>query len=138
MTEFITFVIVGAVVAFVLPPFVPARFRSWLIDIAIRSVGILIIVGAVLSTSFVTVPDGHLAQIFRVIGGGPLSAGRIVAVKGENGPQARILTPGFHIEFLVNVINSVSTASEETNIPIGKIGILVAKDGSPLRAGQTF
>jgi hypothetical protein len=47
MIDIVVFVIVGAVLAFVLPSFVPGRFRNRLVDIGIRSVGILIIIGAV-------------------------------------------------------------------------------------------
>src|SRR5215467_8025740 len=73
-----------------------------------------------------------------VCGGGPLAGGRIVAASGENGPQAEIFTPGFHARLLVNVIYDVDTRYEEVNIKAGKVGVLVAKDGAPLRPGQAF
>ena len=38
------------------------------------------------------VPDGHLGQLFRVYGGGSLAAGKLIAVNGENGPQAFLVT----------------------------------------------
>jgi hypothetical protein len=93
---------------------------------------------AIASTSFVRVPDGHLGQLFRVYGVGSLTEGRIVAAHGENGPQARILTPGFHPWLLVNVLYDVDTNNLEVSIPKGKVGILTAKDGASLRAGQAF
>jgi hypothetical protein len=67
-----------------------------------------------------------------------LPAGKIIAVNGENGPQARIFTPGFHFEPLVNVLYEVSTEQTEVNVPDGKIARLVAKDGAALRPGEAF
>jgi hypothetical protein len=105
---------------------------------ALRILGVLSILYGVLSTSFVHVPDGHFAQLFRVYGTKSLPEGKIVAANGENGPQAQILTPGFHFWFLVNVLYNVDTKPEEVNIPAGKVGVLIAKDGAALRAGQAF
>jgi SPFH domain / Band 7 family len=59
-------------------------------------------------------------------------------VNGENGPQAEVFTPGFHIRPLLNVIYTVDTGKEEVTIPQGKIGVLTARDGAPLRSGQAF
>src|SRR5215467_16132279 len=39
---------------------------------------------------------------------------------------------------LVNVLYDVDTSHLEVSIPKGKAGILTAKDGAPLRAGQAF
>ena len=138
MLSFIVGVMLGAIVAFTGPSLLPQQFRNAYADTALRLIGIAAIVFAVASTSFVRVPDGHLGQLFRIYGGGSLSEGRIVAVHGENGPQARILTPGFHPWFLVNVLYDVDTSKTEINIAKGKVGILTAKDGVPLRAGQAF
>jgi len=101
-------------------------------------IGAFAIIFSIASTSFVHVPDGHLGQLFRVYGGGSLTEGRIVAVHSENGPQAKILTPGFHAWLLVNVLYDVNTNNVEVSIPKGKLGILTAKDGASLRAGQAF
>lgn len=138
MLGLLFWVIVGAAVLFVAPPLLPPRFRGMAADNGLRLVGILIIVFGVLSTSYVRVPDGHLGELFRVYGGGSLPAGKIVAVNGENGPQARIFTPGFHFEPLVNVLYEVNTEQTEDNIPDGKIARLVAKDGAALRPGEAF
>lgn len=104
----------------------------------IRGLGVAVIVFSVVSTSFLVVGDGHLAQLFRVYGGGHLPVGSIVAVNGENGPQARVLAPGFHFEWLINVLYDVDTKHEEVSLPQGQVGILVARDGAALRAGQAF
>jgi hypothetical protein len=138
MAALLFWVIVGAALLFLAPSMVPSRFRNIALINVLRAVGVFIIVLAVLSTSYVHVPDGHLGQLFRVYGGGSLAAGRIVAANGENGPQARIFTPGFHFEPLVNVLYEVDTEQREDNVPDGKVATLVAKDGAALRAGEAF
>ena len=130
--------LLAAIVTFAGPTLLPRQMRSPLADNVIRLIGIFGMIFAIASTSFVRVPDGHLGQLFRVYGGGSLTEGRIVAVHGENGPQAAILTPGFHPWLLVNVLYDVDTNNLEVSIPKGKVGILTAKDGSSLRAGQAF
>src|SRR5499427_7795332 len=138
MLRLLVWVVVGAVVLLVTPSLIAPRYRSIASDNAVRLVGIVIILFALESTSYVHVPDGHLGQLFRVYGGGSLPAGKIIAVNGENGPQARIFAPGFHFEPLVNVLYEVRTEQIEVNVPDGKIAKLVAKDGAALRPGEAF
>ena len=138
MLAFLLGVMLGAIIAFLGPSLLPQQFRNAFVDSALRIIGVLAILFAIASTSFVRVPDGYLGQLFRVYGGGSLTEGRIVAVHGENGPQAKILTPGFHPWFLVNVLYDVDTSKPEVSIPKGKVGILTAKDGTSLRPGQAF
>jgi len=130
--------LLAAIVAFAGPALLPQQMRGPFADNALRMIGVFGMIFAIASTSFVRVPDGHLGQLFRVYGGGSLTEGRIVAVHGENGPQAGILTPGFHPWLLVNVLYDVDTNNLEVSIPKGKVGILTAKDGASLRAGQAF
>ncbi len=138
MFALLSYLALGAVLLFVVPSVVPQQFRSRFWNIAIRVAGVFAVAIGVFSTSYVYVPDHHLAQLFRVYGGGSLTGGRIVAVDGENGAQARILTPGFHPEFLLNVFYTVDTNPTETVIEDGNIGVLNAKDGVALRLGQAF
>jgi len=138
MATFLTGLVLGAIVAFIGPSLLPQGLRSAFTDLLLRAIGAVAILFAIASTSFVRVPDGHLGQLFRVYGGGSLGGGRIIAVRGENGPQARILSPGFHPWLLVNVLYDVDTSIPEVNIPKGKVGILTAKDGASLRPGQAF
>jgi len=131
--------IVGALILFVVPIFMSEQLRqNKLYPFLVRGLGALIIVYSILSTSYVNVGDGKFAQMFRTIGGGPLEGGKIVAINGENGPQGQILRPGFHAKFLLNIFYAVDASKKETEIPPGKIGVLTAKDGAPLRAGQAF
>jgi hypothetical protein len=130
--------LLAIIVGFIAPLFVPSQIKPWLSDALLRALAAVIVLFAIASTSFVHVPDGHLGQLFRIYGGGSLTEGRIVAVRGENGPQARILPPGFHPWLLVNVMYSVDTSKEEVSIGQGKVGVLTAKDGAALRPGQAF
>ncbi len=138
MYELLFGLLSAVIVAFLLPPLLPQQTRGWLSDSLARAIGALIFLFAIASTSYVRVPDGHLGQLFRVYGGGPLTEGRIVAVHGENGPQAKTLTPGFHAWLLVNVLYNVDISNVGVSIPKGRVGVLTAKDGAPLRAGQAF
>jgi hypothetical protein len=136
MINLILGLVAGLLAAFAVPLLLPERHQVWLPTL--RILGMLFIIFAVASTSYVHVPDGYSAHLFRIYGGGSLPEGRIVAANGENGPQARILPPGFHIEPLINVLYSVDTGRPEVAIPQGKVGLLTAKDGAPLRAGQAY
>jgi len=131
-------VIAGALVIFVIPPLLPDRFKPYVPNFTFPVLGVLVIFFALASTSFVYVPDGYSAHLFRVYMGRALPAGRIVAPDGENGPQARLLAPGFHFEPLLNVLYNVDTSRPELEVPQGKVGILTAKDGAALRFGQAF
>jgi hypothetical protein len=131
-------IFVGALVMVLAPTMLPERFRDVLPSMAIRLLGAFIILFALASTSFVYVPDGYSAHLFRVYLGRALPPGKIVATAGENGPQARLLAPGFHVEPLINVLYTVDTSRPETEVPQGKVGILTARDGASLRFGQAF
>jgi hypothetical protein len=137
MSEFMTVVVLGLLL-FTIPPLISTNYRSRAVDNGARALGVVAILFAFASTSFVFVPDGHLGHLFRVYGGGSLTDGRIIAVNGENGPQAEVFTPGFHVRPLLNVIYALDTSKEEVTIPQGKIGVLTARDGVPLRSGQAF
>jgi hypothetical protein len=138
MTAFLVFVVLGALFLSVVPSLVPPPYTSNIVAGALRVLGVVCILIAFASTSYVFVPDGHLGHLFRIYGGGSLTGGRIVAANAENGPQAEIFTPGFHARPLLNVIYSVDTSKEEVTVPQGKVGALTARDGAPLRSGQAF
>src|SRR5262245_18423641 len=131
MTVLLLGLLLAADVAFADPTLLPQQARSPLADTSLRIIGVLGMLFAISSTSFVRVPDRHLGQLFRVVGGGSLTEGRIVAVHGESGPQASILTPGFHPWLLLNLLYDVYTSHLEVSIPKGKVGILTAQDGAP-------
>ena len=51
-----------------------------------------------LGTSFVVVKQDSIGQLKRIYLGSSMKTGQIIAFDGENGPQARILGPGFKTE----------------------------------------
>ena len=128
MTGLVSWVALGLITAFIAPLFIPEQFRRWQFEYGVRVLGALLILFGIFSTSYAHVGDGKFAQLFRVYGGGSLTGGKIVAVDGENGPQARILRPGFQVSLLLNVLYDVDTTKAETEIPDGKVGVLTAKD----------
>jgi hypothetical protein len=87
------------------------------------------------ATSYVHVESDEIAVLNKIYGTASLSGEHIVATDGEKGPQADILTPGWHPWFLVNVIYQVEN-KKVVSVPSGKYGFLVAKDGMPLRPDQ--
>jgi len=87
------------------------------------------------ATSYVHVESDEIAVLNKIYGTTSLPTEHIVATNGEKGPQAEILTPGWHPWFLVNVIYQVEN-KKIVSIPSGKYGFLNAKDGAPLRPDQ--
>ncbi len=138
MWALILWVVVGGILALLVPPFVPTRFRSLYLTWGARLLGTLIILGALLETSIVTIPDGHVGTMFKVIGGSSLENGRIIAVNGENGPQGDLLTPGIHVIPLINIFNQVNDHQDQVVISANQIGVLSATDGAAMRPGQAI
>lgn len=65
-----------------------------------------------------------------------LPVGQLIALKGEAGSQAKILTPGMHWGYFppMYIIRKESVI----NISPQEIGLVVAKDGKPMPPGQLF
>ena len=101
----------------------------------VRTAGAAIAIFGFLSTSFVTISPHGVGHLKRVYFGASMPPGRIIALPGENGPQAEILAPGFHIRPFVNILYQVEER-EVVDIPPGQYGLLTAKDGRPLGTGQ--
>lgn len=84
-----------------------------------------------LSTSFFYIghlETGHMAQRF---GGGKLSQGKIIALNGENGPQAKIYGPGLHFSPLITLYSDIEVLPV-VEIPKGHYGVVTALDGRKL------
>ncbi len=110
-----------------------AKILVWLVR------GGCIVFGFVIfaSTSFIYVGKDETAHMHKIYLGKDLTGGRIIAVNGEKGPQAKTIPPGFHFSPLLTVINKIEKIGVVT-IPEGHYGYLVARDGTPLRFDQTF
>ena len=102
---------------------------------SLRIVFVVIALICLAATSYVHVDSDEIAVLNKIYGTTSLPGEHIIATNGEKGPQAEILTPGWHPWFLVNVIYQVEN-KKVVSIPSGKYGFLVAKDGVPLRPDQ--
>lgn len=134
---FLAFVVLMAVI--VGPRFLPEHLR-WA-RMPIRIIGPLAIIGLLAATSFVFIGAKQTGHLHKVYGTTSLQDGAIIAINGEMGPQARILPPGFHVIFALNIIYDVLYEDEKWGvviIPDGKYGYLNAKDGISLRTDQTY
>jgi hypothetical protein len=105
------------------------------LSLSLRAVFAVIALICLAATSYVHVESDEIAVLNKIYGTTSLPGEHIIATNGEKGPQAEILTPGWHPWFLVNVIYQVEN-KKVVSIPSGKYGFLNAKDGSPLRPDQ--
>ena len=108
-------------------------FRS--LSLSLRVVFVAIALICLAATSYVHIDSDEIAVLNKIYGTTSLRGEHIIATNGEKGPQAEILTPGWHPWFLVNVIYQVES-KKVVSIPSGKYGFLNAKDGAPLRPDQ--
>src|SRR6516164_6402547 len=138
------FWVVVAILYFILAAVAPAilglfvnrarpDFRA--LTLSLRIVFVVIALICLAATSYVHVDSDEIAVLNKIYGTTSLPGEHIVATNGEKGPQAEILTPGWHPWFLVNVIYQVEN-KKVVSIPSGKYGFLNAKDGVPLRPEQ--
>lgn len=111
-------------------PRLPGAGRMALLVLA----GCLFVTGLLVGSSVVIPADksGLVTKHF----GPDMPAGAIVAKQGEQGPQARILGPGWHFGFIpfLYEVDEVPMALIEH----GKLGFITAKDGLPLGEGETY
>lgn len=105
------------------------------ISLGVRSVYVVIAALLMLSTSFVTIDADKVGHLKRVYFGKSLPAGRVIALPGEQGPQAEILGPGLNFRPFIDVLYDVEEL-DVLEVPDGKYAILIAKDGAPLREDQ--
>jgi hypothetical protein len=89
------------------------------------------------STSFVIVGADEVGHLTKIYLGKSMKPGQVIAFEGENGPQARILTPGFHFSPFIRVIYKIEFFPV-LEVPSGFCGKVLASDGLPLRSGQIF
>src|SRR6201987_3823526 len=108
-------------------------FRA--LSLSLRAAFVVIALVCLAATSYVHVESDEIAVLNKIYGTTSLTGEHIVATDGEKGPQAAILTPGWHPWFLVNVIYQGEN-KKAVSIPSGKYGFLNAKDGAPLRPDQ--
>jgi len=99
---------------------------------------------------FFTVPPGKVGCV-EACDGKPIPTGRIVARQvtcnsfqdaraflvngGERGPQMAVIAPG---TYRINPLLFAVTLADAVSIPPGKIGVVEARDGKPLRSGRVI
>ncbi len=84
--------------------------------------------------SFVIVDADEIGVLKRIYLASELPPGRIIALDGQKGPQARILGPGFNLIPFVRVLYDIDYAPVP-EVREGYYGLLGTKDGAPLDEG---
>ena len=97
----------------------------------IYSIGGLMFVSAVLSTSLFYVDKYETGHVVKKFGGRNLGAGQIIATNGENGPQDYIYGPGWHLTWFIRIWGEVRVLPV-VDIPPGHFGEVLALDGRSL------
>src|SRR5437870_1620615 len=64
--------------------------------LAAQALLVLFVLFSIASTSYVIIGTDEVGHLSRIYWGKSLPPGRIIALDGEKGPQAEILSPGFH------------------------------------------
>lgn len=97
----------------------------------------LILVGLIsfALTSFVLIDAQSVGHLKRIYAWNELPEGRIIALDGQKGPQARVLGPGFHFKPFIRVLFSVEQKNVIT-VPDGSYGEITALDGKPMPEGM--
>src|SRR5205807_8625488 len=98
------------------------------LSLSLRIVFVAIALICLAATSYVHVESDEIAVLNKIYGTASLPGEHIIATNGEKGPQAEILTPGWHPWFLVNVIYQVEN-TKVMSIPSSNYGLLKAKGG---------
>jgi uncharacterized membrane protein YqiK len=98
--------------------------------------GLLLIVIAFYAASFRYVGEDEAGIVIKNFGTQKLPPGQIIATKGETGPQAAVLGPGWHPwlwPFVYDIeIENVIEISD------GEVGLITTTDGKPLPESQIY
>ncbi|HUW18385.1 MAG TPA: SPFH domain-containing protein [Sedimentisphaerales bacterium] len=95
----------------------------------------LIALIAVIASSIVKIDGDEVGIVEKKLFGGSLPEGKVLAINAENGVQAQILAPGWHVKWRwqYNV-----TQIKMTEIKTGFVGLIQAADGQSLPAGAIY
>ncbi len=133
-------VLVGFLLLFVGLFFVirPGKSGSAVRQFGRRLGGLAAMVAGVLAlatSSFVFVDANSVGHLKRIYAFNELPEGRIIALDGEKGPQARILGPGFHVIPLVRILYNFEEFPVIT-VPDGFYGQMTTLDGAAMPSGM--
>ncbi|KKL07028.1 hypothetical protein LCGC14_2590140, partial [marine sediment metagenome] len=109
----------------------PLKAKAILIFVAV----VLITLFIVIVTSIVKIDGDEVGIVEKKLFGGSLPDGKVLAVNGENGVQAQILAPGWHVKWKwqYNV-----TQIKMIEIKPGLVGLIQAADGRSLPTDEIF
>ena len=130
-----TVALVVAIIAWV-APVISGNKMPGFIKFSIRLVGTVVAVIIIVASTAIYVEDNQAGIVIRKFGA-DLPTGQIIATKGEKGPQARVLPPGWHF-FYWPWLFDLKTVDNMT-IPQGNVGVVEAMDGATaLPKGEIF
>lgn len=89
-----------------------------------------------INSSMVDIPGTGFGTLNRNFGGGSMKASQILATQDENGPQAKLISPG--LNFIPPFMYTVDSDLEPKVIGEGKIGIVTTQDGIDMPDGMTY
>lgn len=111
---------------------------SLLKKISSKAFGAILIIFSIFSlasTSFVNIDASRVGHLKRIYAFEELPEGRIIALDGQKGPQARILGPGFHFSPFIRVLYDVEQYPT-IKIPEGSYGEITSLDGASMPSGM--
>lgn len=91
---------------------------------------------AALATSIVNISADQIGIVAKKFGGSRLPEGKIIATDGENGFQADVLMPGWHLWYWKWQYDIIKI--DDTEIKPGMVGLVIAKDGKSLPEGEIY
>ena len=103
---------------------------------AVLTVFIIILLLAAILITVTNIGGNEAGIVEKKFGGGSLSQGRILAVKGENGIQAQVLTPGWH--FFYWPWQYTITKIPVIEVKDGHVGLVQTADGRSLPADTIY
>lgn len=108
-----------------------AKLKAILVLVAVVVIALI----GVIATSVVKIGGDEVGIVEKKLFGGDLPDGQILAVDGENGIQAQILAPGWHVKWVwqYNV-----TKTKMIEIKEGFVGLVQAADGQSLPPGTIY
>lgn len=97
---------------------------------------VVVLAAALLLSSVRHVGADEVGIVVKNVGTKSLQGGSYIAVNGEQGIQADVLAPGWHFWFWPFIYDVREV--QLTEVPQGKVGLIDAKDGQALPAGQVI
>jgi len=108
-----------------------SKAKATLILVAVVLIAFIVLV----ATSIVKIDGDEVGIVEKKLFGGSLPEGKVLAVNGENGVQAQILAPGWHVKWKWQYD---VTRIKMTEIKTGSVGLIQAADGQSLPAGVIY